>query len=113
MPLYAFVAPIQPDKTEGFRQFVADLSGSRKEEYEASKKSCGVNRETILLQQTPMGQMAIVIQEADDQEKALASLRSMKDPFHAWYFQRIKDVWDIDYVGPDVPRNELLLDYRG
>jgi hypothetical protein len=112
MPLYAFVAPIQPNKTEQFRQFVSELSGSRKAEYEASKKSSGVSRETIFLQHTPMGQVAIVVQEAKDQAEALASLRSMKDPFHMWYFQRIKDVWDISFVGPDVPINELLLDYR-
>jgi hypothetical protein len=112
MPLYAFVAPIQPNKTAQFREFVSELNGPRKTEYEASKKSCGVGRETIFLQHTPMGQVAIVVQEAENQEEALASLRGMKDSFHQWYFQRIKDVWDISFVGPDVPINELLLDYR-
>jgi hypothetical protein len=112
MPLYAFVAPIQPHKTEEFRQFVTDLSGSRKNEYEASRRELGVSRETIFLQKTPMGQVAIVVQEAQNQEEALASLRNMKDTFNKWYFQRIKDVWDVNFVGPDVPLNELLLDYR-
>jgi hypothetical protein len=112
MSLYAFVAPIQPGKTEEFRQFVAELNGSRKKEYESSKVNAGFDRETIFLQKTPMGEVAVVIQEADSQEKALDSLRSMTDPFHVWYFQRIKDIHGTDMAGPEVPTNELLLDYR-
>lgn len=112
MSLYAFVAPIQPNKTEEFRQFVADLNGPRKEEYEASREKAGFQRETIFLQNTPMGEMVVVIQEADSEQNALESLRGMKDPFHTWYFQKIKDIHGIDIVGSDVPMNELLLDYR-
>jgi hypothetical protein len=112
MPLYAFVAPIQPGKTEEFRQFVAELSGSRKKEYEASRKSAGFLRETIFLQKTPRGEMVVVVQEADNAEEALESLRSMKDPFNVWFFQRVKDLHGVDMVGSDVPMNELLLDYR-
>jgi Family of unknown function (DUF6176) len=112
MSLYAFVAPIQPGKTEEFRGFVAELGGSRKQDYEASRASAGFHRETIFLQKTPMGEMVVVVQEAENAEKALASLRSMKDPFNIWFFQRIKDLHGIDVVGSDVPANELLLDYR-
>jgi Family of unknown function (DUF6176) len=112
MSLYAFVAPIQPNKTEEFREFVADLSGSRKKDYEESRRTAGFQRETIFLQQTPVGDMVVVIQEADSEKKALESLRGMTDPFHVWYFQRLKDLHGVDIAGVDVPSNELLLDYR-
>jgi hypothetical protein len=112
MKLYAFVAPIQPNKTADFRQFVSDLQGSRKAEYEASMKAAGFGRETMFLQNTPAGEMVVVIQEAESAQKALAELRSMTDPFHVWYFQKLKDIHGIDVVGTDVPMNELLLDYR-
>ncbi len=112
MSLYAFMAPIQPGKTEEFRQFTADLGGARKKEYEASRKEAGFQRETIFLQKTPMGEMVVVVQEADNAEQALTSLRGMKDPFNMWYFQRMKDINGIDIVGTDVPMNELLLDCR-
>ena len=112
MQLYAFVAPIQPNKTAEFRQFVSELEGSRKTEYEASRKSAGFRRETMFLQKTPMGEMVVVIQEAESEAKALESLRSMTDPFHVWYFQKLKDIHGIDMAGSDVPSNELLLDYR-
>src|SRR5580693_450148 len=92
MSLYAFVAPIQPGKTEEFRQFAADLGGAKKEDYEASRKSAGFRRETIFLQKTPMGEMVVVVQEAENAAKALDSLRSMKDPFNTWFFQRIKEL---------------------
>jgi len=112
MSLYAFVAPIQPGKSEEYRQFVADLSGSRKEDYEAARKTAGFQRETIFLQKTPMGEMVVVVQEAENQAKALESLRGMKDPFNVWFFQKLKDIHGVDIVGSDVPMNELLLDYR-
>jgi len=110
--LYAFVAPIQPGMNEEFRAFVAELSGSRKVEYEASKKSGGIERETIFLQRTPMGDMVVVVQEAEDPRKAVDSLKSMQDPFHVWYFQRLKDIHGTDVLGSGVPNNELLLDFR-
>lgn len=112
MALYAFVAPIQPNKTEDFRQFVADLNGSRKQEYESSRAKAGFQRESIFLQNTASGPMVVVIQEADSQKAALDSLRGMKDSFNVWYFQKIKDIHGLDIVGADVPMNELLLDYR-
>ncbi len=112
MKLYAFVAPIRPNKTAEFRQFVNGLQGSRKTEYEAAMKSAGFGRETMVLQNTPGGEMVVVIQEAESAQKALTSLCSMTDPFHVWYFQKLKDIHGIDVVGSDVPMNELLLDYR-
>jgi Family of unknown function (DUF6176) len=112
MALYAFVAPIQPNKTEEFRQFIKDLNGTRKEEYEASRAKAGFQRESMFLQNTPKGEMVVVIQEADSQKEALDSLRGMTDSFNVWFFQKLKDIHGIDLVGTDVPMNELLLDYR-
>jgi hypothetical protein len=112
MPMYAFVAPIRPNKTEDFRRFVSELNGSRKTEYEDSRKKAGITRENIFLQKTSMGEMVAIIQEAETEQGALDSLRSMKDPFNVWYFQRLKDIHGADLVSAPLPVNELLLDYR-
>jgi hypothetical protein len=112
MSLYAFVAPIQPGKTQEYRAFVADLGGSKKTEYEASRKSAGVSRETIFLQKTPKGEMVVIVQEAENAGEAMDSLRKMKDPFNMWFFERVQDMSGTEAVGTDVPVNELLLDYR-
>jgi hypothetical protein len=112
MSLYAFVAPIQPGKTQEFRQFVSDLGGSRKKEYEDSRKNAGFTRENIFLQKTPMGEMVVIVQETETEQGALDSLRSMKDPFNVWFFQKLKDIHGLDVVGSAPPPNELLLDYR-
>src|SRR5580698_2653238 len=63
MQMYAFVAPLQPNKTDEFRQFVGELEGARKQEYEDSRKAAGFRRETIFLQKTAKGDMVVVIQE--------------------------------------------------
>jgi hypothetical protein len=112
MQLYAFVAPIQPGKTAEFRQFVTELEGSKKTEYEASRKTAGITRENIFLQKTSKGEMVAIIQEAETEQGALSSLRSMKDPFNMWFFQRMNEIHGNEIVSSDVPVNELLLDYR-
>jgi hypothetical protein len=112
MPLFAFVGPIAPNKTAEFRQFVADLNGSRKAEYEESRRSAGFRQEAMFLQKTPVGDMVVLIQDAESEKAALDSLRGMTDPFHVWYFKQMKDLQGVDLVGPITPQNELLLDYR-
>jgi len=112
MSLYAFTAPIQPGKTEEYRKFVAELSGARKTDYESSRKNAGFHRESIFLQKTPLGDMVVIVQEADSEQAALDSLKSMKDPYSIWFFQKFKDLHGIDIVGSGMPSNELLLDYR-
>jgi hypothetical protein len=112
MPLFAFVGPIAPNKTAQFRQFIADLNGPRKEEYEESRRNAGFRQEAMFLQKTPLGDMVVLIQDAESEEAALDSLRGMSDPFHVWYFQQMKDLHGVDLVGPINPSNELLLDYR-
>jgi hypothetical protein len=112
MSLYAFTAPIQPGKTEEYRQFVAELSGTRRTDYENSRKNAGFQRESIFLQKTPIGDMVVIVQEADSEQAALDSLKNMKDPYNVWFFQKFKDLHGIDIVGSGMPSNELLLDYR-
>ncbi len=112
MGLYAFAAPLQPGKEKEYRQFVAELGGKRKQDYEASRKTAGFQRETIFLQKTPSGDMVVIVQEADSEKAALDSLRNMKDPFNLWFFQRFKDLHGVDILGTGEPMNELLLEYR-
>jgi hypothetical protein len=112
MSLFVFAAPIQPEKTAEFRQYVANLGDGRREEYEASREEAGIRQEAIFLQQTPLGEMVVIVQDADNEADALGALREMRDPANAWYFQRMKDTNGADVVGSDVPANELLLDCR-
>jgi|HubBroStandDraft_1064217.scaffolds.fasta_scaffold00796_1 hypothetical protein len=112
MPLFAFVAPIEPNKTEEFRAFIGELNGSRKEEYESSRKNAGFRQEAMFLQKTTKGDMVVLVQDAESETAALTALRGMTDSFHHWYFQQLKDINGIDIAGPPMPQNELLLDYR-
>jgi hypothetical protein len=112
MPLFAFVAPIEPNKTAEFRQFIADLNGSRKGEYETSRKNAGFSQEAMFLQKTTKGDMVVLVQDAPNQQVALDALRNMTDSFNHWYFQRLKDINGMDIAGLPMPQNEVLLDYR-
>ena len=112
MPLYAFAAPVLPGKMEEYREFVEELNTTRKKDYEASRKNAGFSRETVFLQKTPQGDMVVIVQEAENAEKAMESLRELKDPFDVWFFERVKDIHGFDIAGGQMPSNELLIDYR-
>jgi hypothetical protein len=110
--MFAFVGQVPPNKNAEFRRLTADLNGSRKKEYEDSRKKAGFRQEAMFLQKTPVGDMVVLIQDAESEQAALDSLRGMTDPFHVWYFEQMKDLHGIDLTGPATPQNELLLDYR-
>jgi hypothetical protein len=112
MPLFVFASPIQPNKTAEFREYVANLGGPRREEYEALREEGGFRQEAIFLQQTPLGEMVVVVQDADSEQHALNALKAMTDPAHDWFFQRMKDLNGVDVLGSGIPANEVLLDYR-
>lgn len=112
MPLFAFVAPIPPNTTAEFRQFVAGLKGPRKKDYEESRKNAGSRRESMFLQQTPKDEMVVILQDADSEKDTLAALRNMTGPFLVWYFRTLNDIHGVDVTGPNTPVNDLLPDCR-
>jgi hypothetical protein len=66
MGAVAFVAPFLPGKVEDHRRFCDELVGSRREEYEASRRRLGIKRESAWHQETPAGTVSVVYIEADD-----------------------------------------------
>ena len=63
----SFVVPLLPGKTETERAALASMqSGERKADAVASRRRHGITREAAWIQGTPMGDMAVVLLEADD-----------------------------------------------
>lgn len=109
----AFAAPLLPGKTEADRSALSSCwNGDRKAEHEASRKRFGITRETVWIQSTPNGDLAVVLLEADDLEAALGGLATSEDPFDQWFREHVRDVHGID-LAEGGPSPELALDYRG
>jgi hypothetical protein len=65
MALLAIALPILPGQTPEWRQFVKELAGPRKREFEESRRRHGVHERTFF-QPTPMGDLVIATLEGDD-----------------------------------------------
>ena len=113
MQTLAFAAPFLPGKTDTDREVLASLeSGERRADFQASRERAGIRRETVWIQSTPGGDVAVVLIEADDIGAAMGALATSEDPFDQWFRGHIMDVHGMDISQPSEPP-ELALDYRG
>ncbi|TFG67668.1 MAG: hypothetical protein E4H24_05595 [Thermomicrobiales bacterium] len=110
MPMIAVAFPILPGKTAEWRTWMEELNGSRREEFDDSRKRAGV-RERTFLQSTPMGDLVIVTLEGDDPGRAFGKMMSADDDFTRWFTERAMAVHGVDLaVRPTGAPSELVVD---
>ena len=110
MPLMAVAFPIAPGKTAEWHAWMAELNGSRREDFVASRRAAGVHERTFL-QSTPMGDLVIVTLEGDDPGHAFGQMMSTDDDFTRWFTGRAQEVHGIDLsVPPTSAPSELVVD---
>jgi hypothetical protein len=95
MPMMAVVFPIVPGKTSDWRAFTDALNGSRRDEFEASRREAGV-RERTYLQSTPMGDLVIVTMEGDDPVASFGTLLHNDDDFTRWFIGQATELHGLD-----------------
>ena len=99
MAMLAMAIPIPAGKTEQWKEFLRELSGARKAEFAASRRSLGV-RERTFLQHTPHSDLALITLEGDHPETAFAGFGKRTDPFTTWFTQQVKEIHGIDLSAP-------------
>ncbi len=108
MPAIAFAVPVLPGKVEEHRQLDEELMGSRREEYEESRRRLGIRRESAWHQETPDGTFAVVYIEADDPGAAMAGMGPSEEPFDRWFRERMRDTFGLDLSQPPPPLVQTL-----
>jgi hypothetical protein len=111
MPALAFAVPLLPGKTDLDREAMLSCSQERKAEHDASREALGIDRMAIWIQQTPVGDTAVVYVEADDLEAVGEGLASSDEPFDRWFRRHVREVHGID-VEDGFPPVEQVLDFR-
>ena len=96
----AFAAPILPGKMDVWREFNKELVGARKADHEASQKRHGVTRQRLWLQQTPMGELAVVHVQGPGAESMMPSLGGSDDAFDVWFRGKVMEIHGIDMTQP-------------
>jgi hypothetical protein len=81
----AIAVPIAPGKTAAWRASIEELTGPRYAEYDTSRKRFGLTAQSTFLQQTPMGDFALIHLTGDDVHAS----------FHA--MSKSRDAWDVKW----------------
>ena len=91
--------PILSGKVEAWRRFCQELSGSRRQPYEASRQRMGITRERLALVETAFGATAVTTLEAPDVDRALGQIIASEIPFDVWYRERLQKLHGINLAG--------------
>lgn len=112
MVVYAFAAPILPGKTDEWRKFTKELSGARREKYLESRRAAGIQREQAFLQQTPQGDVAVVVLDCKDAAAAIAGMAAGGE-FNSWFQAEVQRLHGVSLAEiAKLPLNELVVDGR-
>jgi hypothetical protein len=103
--------PLLPGTSDVDRdEMLACWHGERAADHRASRARHGITREATWIQQTPAGDLAIVLLESDDLAKSLFCLATSEDPFDVWFRAHVLAVHGVDLAsGMNLP--DQVLDY--
>ena len=110
MAVMLFAAPILPGKLDTWKAFNNDIKGPRKAAMDAIMKGAGVTRQVASLQQTPHGDFAVVMIEADDPSKFMQAMGTGTDEMAQWFRAQVLDFHGMDLAAPPPP-NEVMYQY--
>ena len=97
--LIAMAVPILPGKTEAWKKWMHTCMNEKSKEFSESRQSLGV-RERTYLQQTPMGDFAIVTFEGEKPEAFLEKFAKGTDAFTQFFIDGVKETSGMDLRQP-------------
>jgi hypothetical protein len=89
--------PIAPGKTAAWRRSIEELTGPRYPEYEASRKRFGLTAQTTFLQQTPMGDFAVIHLTGPDVHAAFHAMSNSPDPWDVSWREMTTNLHGMDF----------------
>src|SRR5262245_32689487 len=92
----AFATPLLPGHEERWRRFWQECLGSRRGQFERSRRRLGVEAETGWIRSTPFGDLAVVSLELRSWSPVIPELASSLDPFDCWYREQLLELHQID-----------------
>jgi hypothetical protein len=112
MESFALSFPILPGKLDVAKAFGAEVAGPRAAEMAESRRSVGATRETVWVQQTPVGDVGIVLIEGEDVAAANRGFAQSQAPFDVWFKQTVEGFSGVDFGQPIPAWPELAYDCR-
>ncbi|MBI3968759.1 MAG: hypothetical protein HY329_24245 [Chloroflexi bacterium] len=110
MALLALAIPMIPEKRAQWEQFVEQLSGTKKSEFNESRRRLGV-RERTFHQVTSHGELVVVTLEGENPGAFMQQFATSDDPFSRWFVEQVKEIHGVDLSQPmPGPMPRLLVD---
>ena len=96
-----FAGPILAGREEGWRRFLQELSGSRREEYDDLRRRLGVTGQKVWLVRARRGETAVSYLECEEPGRIAAHLAASTEPFDVWLKARLSEFHGCDFTRPD------------
>jgi hypothetical protein len=112
--------PILASKVEAWRRFCQELSGSRRQLYDASRQRLDITFERLALVENVYGATSVTTLEAPDVDQALGQIIASEIPFDVWYREQLQKLHGINLAGyeqyaqptPIPDDQELLFEWK-
>ena len=110
MAILSFAIPVPPGKIKDLEQHLAEAT--KHEDLDEAFRSQGISRESWHLQQTPQGDLLILVFDCDDPLFMLKEYSESERPILVWQRKCLKDILGIDLSDPPPgPPSTLLFDW--
>ena len=113
MSSMAVALPILPGKTSEWQRLIGEVTTARRSEVDEFHRRFGFTRANWYLNQTPGGDLAIVVLEAPDAAAAFGQWAQSSHPFDQWFKQQLGPLYGIDFNQPPAgPAPEMVYEYK-
>jgi hypothetical protein len=112
MNSFALALPILPGKTEVWRHWAAELTGSGLADFEDYRHRAGLTKENLYLEHSPAGDIAIYYVEGEHPAEELQRFAISNHPFDVESKRKFLEHHGIDFSQPAGPLPELGYDWK-
>src|SRR5215469_6909622 len=110
MGTLAIALPTIPGGSTELRNAAGELRDGRRADFEAFHQRAGLTKERWFLQQTPQGELLILVLEGDPL-RAIGTLATSTEPFDVWFREKAKRIHGVDFSQPlPAPPPEMVFE---
>lgn len=106
-----FCAPVAWEKVGALLSFFGDVRGARSDEMLSSRRAISIWRESVFINETPMGPVVCVYIEGDDPQRANESFAASRSAFDVWFKHEVGAVLSLNLDEP-LPEIRTILDWQ-
>ena len=110
MAILAYAVPIPPGKTDALLQHLSEAA--EREDLDETFRGLGISGETWHLQETPQGDLLVLVFDAEDPLSMLKAFSESQEELPVWQRQCLKEILGVDLSEPPPgPPSRLIFEW--